>query len=164
MSKQVLSIEQMHHLKELGVDTSKASMCHYKVFFSYNFGKETSTEWDIDFLDNRYTTIDGKIILTPKNFMGIPDNDGRDFSDVKDIIPAFTLQDVLDFLPDKIMEYQLCTEKIKMSGDFRYRVSYKNNVGCYLKFFIEDELIDSAYEMLCWCIDKGYLKTKYHGS
>lgn len=28
MSKQVLSIEQMKHLKELGVDTSKAMMCY----------------------------------------------------------------------------------------------------------------------------------------
>ena len=28
MSKQVLDIEQMKHLQELGLDTSKASMCY----------------------------------------------------------------------------------------------------------------------------------------
>lgn len=136
MSKQVLSIEQMQHLNELGVDTSGANSMVYNISETEEYCGCSRDIVVIDGYINRY--IDKR--------------------------QAFTLQDILDFLPDKIMEYQLCTEKIKMIGDFRYRVSYKNNVGCYLKFFIEDELIDSAYEMLCWCIDKGYLKTKYHGS
>lgn len=31
MSKQILSVEQMQHLQELGIDTSKASMCNILV-------------------------------------------------------------------------------------------------------------------------------------
>ena len=30
----------------------------------------------------------------------------------------------------------------------------------YYKEFKSDSLIDAAYEMLCWCIENGYIKTK----
>lgn len=129
MSKQVLDISQMQHLKELGVDTSKATC-------SYDVHKPTN-ECKISF--------------------GLEEDD----NDVMfEVIPTFTLQDILDLLPCYISSYELCTKKIKLNGYINYVVAYIGiDEQCFLSF-LYDELIDAAYEMLCWCIKNGYIETK----
>ena len=74
MSKQVLSIEQMQHLKELGVDTSKASAKEYII-------SETESYCGYS---RSIVVIDGYI----ENYIE------------ENII--FTLQDILDLLPVEI--------------------------------------------------------------
>ena len=72
MKNQVLSIEQMQKLKELGVDTSKASMCY--------ISKYTSCDFD-----------DGDEIVVVDN-----DFNKRLYNEFG---PAFTLQDIIELLP-----------------------------------------------------------------
>ena len=129
MTKPVLDVLQMQHLKELGMDTSNASMCWTKVW----------QEFALSFHDEK-----------TKRRGSRPDS-----------IPAYTLQDLLDALPDFIDEYCLI---IDMSfGVIRYD-NLKRKDGPILKeayFNNEDKyLIDAAYEMLCWCVENGHLKMK----
>lgn len=132
MSKQVLSIEQMKHLKELGVDISKASMCWVCL----------NSEPYLSFYNKKYPHKDKKVI------------------------PAFTLQDILDLLPVVIVnDCEKLELRIKRfvydSGKFMYAVLYEKQD--YIDCFIMQSdciLIDAAYDMLCCLIDNGYLKVK----
>lgn len=137
MSKQVLDIQQMLHLKELSVDTDKASMAYI-----------------INITDkyNPFLCLNSDAI------------DHVDFYNYA--LGAFTLQDILDLLPstidtettDEINEYWL-----------EFGVSERNKSYWFVQYRSVDDkiyvnrdmgtLIDSAYEMLCWCIENGYVKT-----
>lgn len=121
-SKQVLSIEQMKHLQELGLDTGDASMC--VEWRESEESKKVVTSLDADtYYDYYYGT--------------------------------YTLQDILDKLPESIQIYDLYIFKQAGLWVFKY-------------IDVEDEtlhsetmprIIDAAYYMLCWCIEKGYIKT-----
>ena len=75
-------------------------------------------------------------------------------------IPAYTLQDVLDALPDFIDEYSLIIDIA--FGVMRYD-NLKRKDSPILKetyFNGEDKyLIDAAYEMLVWCIENKFVET-----
>lgn len=80
MKDQVLSIDQMQHLRDLGVDTSKASLywarrCHGSKLNDNSIGK-----W---------------FLSLEKEFMVVG------FT-AYEVIPAFTLQDLLSIIPSKI--------------------------------------------------------------
>ena len=131
MSKQCLDAHQMQHLQELGLDTSNASM----VWCKCDCEKEYSH-------------------LLPK------DEDVFERCLAVKYIPAYTLQDVLDALPDFINEYCLI---IDMSfGVIRYdNLTRKNNPILKEKYFNDEdnELIDAAYSLLCWAIDNKFVET-----
>lgn len=113
MENQVLSIDQMKHLQELGLDTSKASM------YWFDIGEES--------------------------------------------IPTFTLYDILEELPYIIEDYFLFIQKDRytFTGKDCYRIYYgKVWKDRRLKDIRRDSLLDATYEMLCWCIENGYIKTK----
>lgn len=137
MSKQVLSIEQMQHLKELGVDTSKTMMCYRRITRDFR-GEEKVGRWSL--------VINRPIIVS--NF------------ETYEEVPNFTLQDILDLLPEEILtdEYKgkLCIECV--SHGVKWIVSYKE-LSVVVSYFCNNNLIDAAYEMLCWCIENGYIKT-----
>ena len=101
MSKQVLDIEQMKHLKELGVDTSKASAKEY-------------------------------IISETESYCG--------YSRSIVVIDGYIEQQIQDWTRVWNISYLSTSSFIKI-------VSSINN-----------EFIDAAYEMLCWCAENGYLK------
>lgn len=74
-------------------------------------------------------------------------------------MPAFTLQDILDKLPHYLKP--MISEKILYAWVLeRNTIAYRNveDVNDCLKLFIDNTLIDAAYEMLCWCIENGYIK------
>lgn len=128
-SKQVLSIEQMKHLQELGLDTSDASM-HWQYLPT------------VDAIINGIDETEKE----PTLFVSQPN--------MKHEYPAYTLQDILDKLPESIQIYDLYIFKQASLWVFKY-------------IDVEDEtlhsetmprLIDAAYYMLCWCIGKGYVK------
>ena len=73
MKDQVLSIEKMQKLKELGIDISKASMCY--VFFESDGSKYT----DIVVHDESCYEM---ACMNP--------------------IPTFTLQDIIELMPDNV--------------------------------------------------------------
>ena len=72
MKNQVLSIEQMRKLKELGVDTSRASMCYISKYPSCDFDDGDS------------------MVVVSKDF------NKRLYNEFG---PAFTLQDIIELLP-----------------------------------------------------------------
>ena len=134
MKNQVLSINQMQHLKELGVDTSKASMCHVKFDGENEFS---------NLLPNNQELFERLLVVK--------------------YIPAFTLQDILDLLPKDICK-EGCTWAASLYIDYENnRIAYGNTdrygFEIYHERIIEETLIDAAYEMLCWCIENGYVRT-----
>ena len=138
-SKQVLLIEQMQHLQELGLDTSNASASWYK--------PDMATE---------YIEMFG--YLEENELVGNEES-----------IPAYTLQDVLDMLPIQIEiplhpecgKFELRIKRMVFNtGKVMHAVVYEKSD--YIDWFVlqsHEELIDAAYEMLCWVIEQGYVET-----
>lgn len=129
MENQVLSVEQMKHLQELGVDTSKAKMSWYAIY-------ETLPNW--------YNELNIRDDVFDKNYPSVP---------------TFTLQDILEMLPENIE-----------GGGYVFFPTFKrtltNWMGGYCNFtygmeisvFLQPDLLTCAYETLCWCAENGYLK------
>lgn len=86
MEDQVLPIEQMQELIELGIDTSKASMCWMSYPSLLNKDKRTKELVINSSVNKRYFYITSTAI---------------DYTTVLEI-PTFTLQDILNVLPEKI--------------------------------------------------------------
>ena len=122
--KQVLSIEQILYLKELGLDTSDGSMCF---------------EWNQSDSDNMVVTS--------------PDADTNYDHSRK----TYTLQDILDKLPCFIGKEVLTIQKLADSYTCLYIEPYTRSM---INITESKEPIDAAYEMLCWCIENGYVKVR----
>ena len=141
MAKQTLSIEQMQHLQELGLEL-----------------KETMLYW-ARCVDNnpRAATHYGKWVL-------IKGNNAQTVGLMHwEFIPAYTLQDVLDALPKDISK-DGCTWYASLYIDFENnRIAYGNTdrygFEIYHEIMIEKDLIDAAYSMLCWAIDNKFVET-----
>lgn len=136
MSKQVLDIQQMKHLKELGVDTSKTNFYWHRTKSLNNY-----QEWD------EWTLHYGVLRLA------------RGFKTFNcEYVRTFTLQDILDLLPKEIEKENRNYQLEMFRNPQRYFVSYYwlDNLLISLN---EVEFIDAAYEMLCWCVENGYVKT-----
>ena len=121
-TKQVLSVEQMMHLKELGLDTSDGSMCF---------------EWNESDADNMVVTS--------------PDAD----TNYDYYHETYTLQDIIHNLPCFIGNKVLTIQKLADSYTCLYMEPYS---GSMTNITESKELIDAAYEMLCWCIENGYVE------
>lgn len=143
--KQVLSIEQMQHLKELGVDTSKASAYWYRIIQNKGDGNiRVISDWKLTFsLDIAYCT-----------------------EHTLESVRTSTLQDIFDLLPstisvettDEINEYWLefgVSERDKSYWFVQYR-SIEDSIYVIRE---NESLIDASYKMLCWCVENGYIKT-----
>lgn len=126
-SKLVLSVEQMKHLQELGLNTSDASMLFQR-------GSATRHEWVLHVMGY------ADVSLREKEF-------------------TYTLQDILDKLPHYLNPVP--SEQILFAWMIeRDTISYRNVENVYecIKQFTNTCLIDAVYEMLCWCIEKGYVE------
>lgn len=138
MSKQVLDISQMHHLEELGVDTSKANFYWHrtKSLNNYNDWDEWKLHYGVLRLARGFTTINCQYVRT------------------------FTLQDILDLLPKEISVYGVAhVLNVIFPNEDLWEVSYCFGGRCE-EYFMDETLIDAAYEMLCWCAENGYVDTK----
>lgn len=133
IEEQVLSIEQMKHLQELGVDTSDASMC-----------------W-LDFEDNEPM---GVAVFVPKIMLG--------YTTCK-VYPTYTIGDLIEKLPNSIdgvhgIPYN---RKVLIEGEYA-EVCYTND-GDYCPFFYSNStLINLLYNLLCELAKnhKEFLKVK----
>lgn len=129
-SKQVLSIDQMKHLRELGLDTSDASM-HWQLLPTadsiINGTDETEKE--------------------PTLFVSQPN--------MKHEYPTYTLQDILDKIPSFIGNNTLTLQR---HGDKWMCLYIEPYTRHNLHMEIKEECIEAAYEMLCWCTENGYIK------
>ena len=141
-SKQILDVHQMYHLQELGLEM-----------------KETMLYW-ARCVDNnpRAATHYGKWVL-------IKGNNAQTVGLMCwEFIPAYTLQDVLDALPNSIggdeeVGYWLQIEQMARKFD-DWRVSYVSvSQDEYLHCFQSTNLIDAAYELLVWCLENKLIET-----
>lgn len=140
MKNQVLNIKQMQHLKELGVDISKGSM----VWLPYREMKG-SPEIPIELCD-KYYHLEFAYSLRPI----LPE---------EEMLYTFTLQDIIDKLPKRIETEDYEFELYIYYHENGVSVFYDDGDITQLAFFSKPTLLESAYEMLCWCIEKGYIKT-----
>lgn len=127
-SKQVLSIEQMKHLLELGLDTSDASMC-----------------WIKDSEGNRFLNVNDEYCYEMSHLSPVP---------------TYTLQDIIELLPHSISPIpDAGTFYLNLYYyDLSWVAEYLNNEGDGSYFAaVSDNIIVAAYEMLCWCIENGYV-------
>jgi hypothetical protein len=69
----------------------------------------------------------------------------------------YTLQDILDKLPCFIGKEVLTMQKLADSYTCLYMESYTRSM---INITESKEFIDAAYEMLCWCIENGYVKVE----
>ena len=135
MKNQVLSIEQMRKLKELGVDTSKASM-HF--LYMPTAKSIMSGVYEVD---------DEPEVFVSQNGMNHEH-------------PTFTLQDIIELLTDDVQkaivfinneEYFVKCYEIKYDEENVFKIIYFDNIK---------QLLNACCEMLIWVIENGYLKTK----
>ena len=137
---QVLSIEQMQHLKELGVEV-----------------KDTALAW---FPPYKYDA-DGfpSYLFRERDSYSVAFNDGDEAA-----IPTLTLQEILEMLPKKTIikdEFNQDTEVLFRSNN--QTIWYDELMVCGgMRPVIKkcETLLETAYEMLCWCAEKGYLNNK----
>lgn len=140
MTKQVLDIMQMQHLQELGLEL-KETMLYWVV---YEVGHENN------------------FVTTKENAMEVIDESCG-------MLPAYTLQDVLDALPKyyHIAHIGWTKLSIRMHTTKEWEIGYvytdelsKYAYGCRI---LGKELIDAAYELFCWCVEMGFVETNKNG-
>ena len=167
MKKIALSIEQMKHLKELGVDVSRASMVRI-----FTDDDNNILEWDEltheyaehgDACGYFYRDEDENLRQSYESLLCA---DGDYDHSYRDDCGAFTLQDILEMLPKFIQE---CGYFYELSSDMKNSIAYQidweehqddliDNDYIYLHTECGDIILDMAYEMLCWCAENGHLK------
>lgn len=137
MEKQVLSIEQMQELQELGIDTSKASMCWVESEYSGDF-----------------------VIPNNENIIKVISNN---YFKNPEVIPTFTLQDMLEMLPDSvrfrkhkigIYHLEIIPLDKRIGGVL---IMYKSDTDHTTAIKIEGSYIDAAFNMLKWCKQNNYV-------
>ena len=135
MSKQCLDVYQMQHLQELGLEL-KETMLYWVV---YEAGHENN------------------FVTTKENAMEVIDESCG-------MLPAYTLQDVLDALPKEI-KYEnkrcwLCIELAdEMIGYYYENVRFEHRWVYYEVKMIDESLIDAGYKLLCWVIENKFVET-----
>ena len=82
-------------------------------------------------------------------------------STCEDDVKAFSLQDLIELLPKRLMsDFGDADLIIQPNRDATvYVISYepKNDI---IAWFYDENILDAAYKMLIWVIENGYLKTK----
>ena len=137
MSKQVLSIEQMRYLSNLiplGLETD---------FIWWGKGEGINPEqykWELHCRDTAEA------------------NPQCDW-----IYPAYTLQDILDTIPEEIMHKRKDYYIEMWIRDGEWNVGYLHfdpEDTIYANFSQDKNLLNASYEMLLWCINEGHVKTR----
>ena len=130
----------MNRLKELGVDTSIASMAIYDIYAGENKVYDIIASNGAFPEDQEYDRF-GYGIYSAVAFCKKP---------------VFTLQDIIELLPYTFNGYylEICKSSIT------YYFIYENVNGEDSKMEKGDTILQAAYNMLLWVIENGYLKTK----
>ena len=158
MEKQVLGIAQMQNLKELGVDTSKASMV--LIYYDDN-GEEVG--WDVEDHGNGaplFETYDSECeqwnSARPEYLdaeTGNYDNSYREECGV------FTLQDMIELIPKEVSYYTLSLYIDRPTISYDDLSDPLNDLsGFTFHGDSEYSLLDLSFEMLFALAEKGYIK------
>lgn len=140
MEELVLTVEQCKHLISLGLDISDANFCHhhykndYEDYFKIEKLSDCKREYFID------------------NYKFLKDID---------IVPTYTLHEIFEKLPDHIVYnnkyYSLI---INFNECWIVCISVENNKYILNIYSLIGDILKASYDMLCWVIENGYLKTK----
>lgn len=134
--KQTLTPEQMRQLKELGLNTSNASIC----WLSYNgINTVLPRNFHLPTSDKDYEICDAYTLADIIEMLPSTVNTGGD---------EYWLEFGKSNLPVEIDTYyagyiSLCDRRLVYYGSSK-----------------DHELIDVAYKMLCWCLENKYIETK----
>lgn len=135
MKKKVLEVSQMIHLKELGVNLNNCSLRYVRIVNIKD--NQPEEDWRLDMKNS-------VIVLPPNKRL--------------EQIPAFTLQDIIELLPDEINDGQntyILSIRPKHKGwseiSYRKKDSPKKNVVMHIN------LIDAAFKMLV-----DFVNGKFH--
>ena len=133
MAKQTLSIEQMQHLQELGLDTSNASMCWIK----------TPNGRDLTFNDEWVNFEES--ILDPVLAYTL--------QDVLDALPKYYHIANIGWTKLSI--------RVHTTKEWEIGYVYTDELSKYAYGgrILGKELIDAAYELFCWCVEWGFVET-----
>ena len=136
----VLSVDQMNHLKELGLNIDESS--HWWV--------------------SRSKDSKGNPIKVRKWFITLSNVKPRCSFIEWDIVPTLTLQEILEILPREIEFNTLYGGKecatLNINWDnIKPCIWYEAN-EVNLSLYVNDSLLEASYEMLCWLLENGYLK------
>ena len=125
IEEQVLSIEQMKHLQELGVDTSDASLAWYM--------SPNANQWKIKIKDKFAHEMLRRI--SPERY-----------------IPTYTTGDLIEKLPKHINGRN--DNRLVIDGDEDadyWYVVYKNRYEhSETEYFDSENLLTALYNLLCW--------------
>lgn len=145
--KQALSIEQMKHLKELGLDTSDASMV---LIATDDDGCELLWEDAEKAIKHHWYNVYFNLY-----YVGTSSYDHS----LKEECGVFTLQDIIGKLPRHINDFGT-KYKLHIEPTFAgpWYISYQIGICEPFVFKLSKNLLDAAYDMLCWCIENGYVK------
>lgn len=160
MKQIALTTEQMKHLQELGVDISSASMVRLFLnddgeILEWSKLEPTDERCVTDYMSQYmyydeyweyYTGVCGELLCV--------ENGDYDQSIIKDF-GSFTLQDILELLPNQINGYNFDITKINSD---KFGSEYSRNGEAFKDaIFIRNSSLESAYNMLCWVAENGYI-------
>ena len=131
-SKQVLDVQQMQHLQELGLDTSNASMCWIK----------TPNGRDLTFNDE-WVNLEESILDPVLAYT------------LQDVLDALPIE-----IKYKDKRCWLCIELADgMIGYYYENARFEHRWVYYEVVMIDESLIDAGYKLLCWAIDNKFVET-----
>ena len=131
-SKQVLDVQQMQHLQELGLELNYDTL--------YRYVKFEDTDWLLKpFSDLNIIGI---------SFKCIP---AYTLQDVLDALPKDISKDGCTWYASLYIDFE--NNRIAYGNTDRY------GFEIYHEIMIEKDLIDAAYSMLCWAIENKFVET-----
>ena len=151
MRNQTLSIEQMLHLKELGVDTSKASMV---LIATGDDSCPLDWETALEAISTHLYEVSFELFDADSSYY---DHSYREDCGV------FTLQDIINMLPEnvpcKYARYPLGKACLELGKDYAgYSYTDMNDEHDYeVCFGGHEDILVEVYNLLCWCAENGYL-------
>lgn len=130
MRSQVLSVEQVQHLKELGVVISSTNICWIRRTYNFEGMDNVSGEWSLS----------------------LPKEPGAVNLTHFEIVPALTLQDMLEMIPENIGDCRLAISQHSISYQYR---------DVTLDEFCGEGIMTNTYNMLCDLAKKRLLDSSF---
>ena len=160
MKNQTLSIEQMKHLKALGVDVSKASVV---LLFIGEDGEHAG--WEVE---NHGMTGAEPLHEWWNEESEVWESTHKEYFDAetgsydhsyRGDCGVFTLQNMLEMMPNSIrINHLLKILKDKDSWMIGYFLLGENKF--IYPIFSTPDILDAVYNMLCWLAENNYLNKK----